>query len=211
MRPLIMDFTEIAVNTIPSLEPVYEFGSFQVPGQEGIADLRKYFQGKEFVGCDMREGLGVDKVINLHNIDLPDESVGTVVTLDTLEHVEYPNKAMDEVYRILKPGGMAIIASVMNFHIHDYPHDYWRFTPEAFRSLLKPFSSSFVGSAGRKDFPHTVVGIGFKDYEPNLDEFMIKYNEWEKSQNSSKLSFKNIRRLLMPAIFSRKCRRALIE
>ena len=211
MRPLLMDFTEIAISTIAPQEPIYEFGSLQVPGQEGIADLRKYFQGKEFVGCDMREGPGVDKVLNLHAIDLPSESVGTVVSLDTLEHVEYPNKAMDEVYRILKPGGMAIISSVMNFHIHDYPHDYWRFTPEAFRSLLKPFSSSFVGSAGRKEFPHTVVGIGFKDFEPNLDDFMLKYNEWEKSQSAIKLSFENIRRLLMPAIFSKKCRKALIE
>jgi hypothetical protein len=55
-----------------------------------------------------------------------------------------------------------VLSSVMNFPIHDYPYDYWRFTPEAFKSILKPFSSAFVGFAGTDDFPHTVVGIGFK-------------------------------------------------
>ena len=70
----------------------------------------------------------------------------------------------------------------MNFPIHDYPYDYWRFTPEAFRSLLKPFTSSFVDFAGEGDFPHTVVGIGFKGSIPKnaIDEFMRVCKSWKE-------------------------------
>ena len=98
------------------------------------------------------EGSGVDIVLNLHHINLSLESVGTVLILDTLEHVEFPRKAIEEIYRILKPCGILIISSVMNFPIHDYPYDYWRYTPEAFKSLLKPFTFSFVDLAGESNF-----------------------------------------------------------
>ena len=180
MRPQVKDFVEIIANSLPICEPIYEFGSFQTPGQKGFADLRTFFPGKEYVGCDMRQGPGVNLVLDLHDVDLPDETAGTVIAADTFEHVEYPRKAIDEIYRILKPDGMAVITSVMNFQIHSYPYDYWRFTPEAFKSLLKPFADSFVGYAGDKDFPHTVVGIGFKGHKPPLEEMEAGYKSWQK-------------------------------
>ena len=130
---------------------------------------------RKYIGCDIREGLGVDKILDLHNIDLPPESVGTVLCLDTLEHVEYPHKALKEIHRILKSDGIVVISSAMNFPIHDEPCDYWRFTPAAFTSLLKPFSDSFIGFVGIKSFPHTIVGIGFKGAKPSISKFRNKY------------------------------------
>lgn len=182
MRQSIKDLVRIAANSLPIREPIYEFGSLQVPSQVGFADLRPFFPNKEYVGCDMRAGTGVDKILNLHDIDLPSESVGTVFSLDTLEHVEYPHIALKEIHRILHPDGIAVITSVMKFVIHDHPHDYWRFTPEAFKSLLKPFSSSFVGYAGEPNFPHTVVGIGFKGQRPDTTVFEDQFMRWHASQ-----------------------------
>jgi SAM-dependent methyltransferase len=180
VRQDIREFVSVAARTLPIKEPIYEFGSLRVPGQEALADLRPLFPGREYVGADMREGTGVDKVLDLHDIDLPSESVGAVLCLDTLEHVEYPKKALEEIHRILKPDGIAIISSTMCTRIHNHPSDYWRFTPEAFRSILKPFSDSFVGSAGDKGLPDIVVGIGFKGATPQLSEFNRSYRLWEK-------------------------------
>jgi SAM-dependent methyltransferase len=182
MRNYIKEFVKICAKTLPITEPVYEFGSLQVPGQEGFANLRPLFPGKEYVGCDMQEGLGVDRILNLHNIDLPGDTAGTVLLMDTLEHVEYVRKAVEEVHRILKPNGILVASSVMKFPIHDFPYDYWRFTPEAFKSLLKPFDFSFVSFAGNKKFPHTVVGVGFKASiaQDQMNDFMIKFERWKK-------------------------------
>lgn len=182
MRQSIKDFVSIAAASLPIHEPIYEFGALQVPGQEGFADLRPLFPGREYVGADVRAGLGVDVLLDLHDIDLPAESVGTVLCLDTLEHVEYPHRALEEIHRILKPAGLAVISSVMNFQIHDYPQDYWRFTPEAFRSILKPFVGSFVGFAGDEGFPHTIVGIGFKGPVTRLAEFLSRYEDWRNHE-----------------------------
>jgi SAM-dependent methyltransferase len=199
VRETIKDFVSIAAATLPIEGPIYEFGSLQVPGQEAFADLRRFFPKMDYRGADMREGPGVDVVLNLHNIDLPSESVGAVLCLDTLEHVEYPHRAMEEIHRILKPGGIAVISSVMDFPIHDFPYDYWRFTPEAFKSILKPFTGCFVGFAGKKDFPHTVVGVGFKGTIPPQTALVERYESWQKSQRFL-LLLKKIVKFVTPSI-----------
>lgn len=182
MNILNKEFVKICTETFSISEPIYEFGSLQVPAQVGFADLRPLFPNKRYIGADMRSGPGVDAILNLHQIELPSRSVGTVLILNTLEHVEFPRKAIEESDRILKPEGILIITSHMNFPIHNYPHDYWRFTPEGFSSLLKPFASGFVGWAGKERFPHTVVGIGFKAtkiQEDVMNQFLLRYGPWK--------------------------------
>ncbi len=180
MRVLVKEFVQLVTETLPVPEPIYEFGALQVPGQEGFADLRPLFPGRQYVGCDLRAGPGVDQVLDLHRIALADGTAGTVLLLDTLEHVEFFWLAVEEVRRILKPGGLLVLSSVMDFPIHDYPADYWRFTPEGFRALLRPFDPAFVGYAGEPDAPHTVVGLGYRGAEVSLEAFLARYREWQR-------------------------------
>jgi SAM-dependent methyltransferase len=190
MREIILQFAKICADNLPTDEPIYEFGSLRVPGQENIASISRFYPGKKYIGADMRQGLGVDVILNLHQIGLPPETSGTVLVYDTLEHVEYPRKALEEIHRILKPDGIVIISSVMKFPIHDYPNDYWRFTPEGFRSLLNIFNYSFVESAGEEKEPHTVVAIGFKGYVSDelKNRLPALFAEW-KSQWSYPMFF----------------------
>ena len=162
MRKETRAFVEAVVSVIPIPEPVVEIGALQIEGQEKYADLRPFFAGKEFIGCDMREGPGVDRIENLHELKFEDNSVGTMILLDTMEHVRYPFKAMQEVHRVLKPGGVLLMTSVMLCPIHAYPSDYWRFTPEAFNVLLEPFETAQVFSDRPALFPRSVYGLGIK-------------------------------------------------
>jgi SAM-dependent methyltransferase len=45
------------------------------------------------------------------NIPLPDESADTVVSLETIEHVADPARFLDEVARILRPGGRLVLST----------------------------------------------------------------------------------------------------
>jgi SAM-dependent methyltransferase len=208
MRESIKHFVKICSETLPISEPIYEFGAFQVERQEGFADLRPLFPGKKYVGADLRKGPGVDVLLDLHDIDLPSESVGTVLILDTLEHVEYPRKAIENAHTILKEDGIVIITSVMNFAIHDYPQDYWRFTPEAFRSLLKQFAYSFVDALGNPLFPHTILGLGLKSlgHRDLVSEFLRQYEGWKKTSIQKDCEppvwKKLIKSLLPPILFA---------
>lgn len=185
MQKHVRNFVEIAVKTLPLAAPVYEFGARHVQPEKPEADLRSLFAGREFVGCDFCGGPGVDRILDLHDIDLPDKSVGTVIALVTLEHVEYRRRAMSEIFRVLHEGGIAIVSSVMNFPIHGFPNDYWRFTPQGLRSLLEDFDDAFVGSCGSNPgFPQTIVGIGFKGARPDTDAFERAYSSWESWNNN---------------------------
>lgn len=176
MRPMVKKFVGICSHVLSLQEPIYEFGSYQVPGHKGFADLRSFFPNKKYVGADIRKGEGVDVIMDLNRTYLDAESVGTVLCLDTFEHVEFLREAVEEVHRILKPQGFFIVSSVMHCPIHDN-HDYWRFTPEGFESLLKPFISSFVDFIGNPRFPHTVVGVASKSLIPDSskNEFMKQF------------------------------------
>lgn len=163
MRQSVKDYLARIILRFPPLEPIYEIGSYRVEGQEEFADLRPFFTGKLYVGCDMREGLGVDRIEDAHCLKIKKSSVGTVLIFDTLEHVEDVHQAMTEIYRVLKPGGMVIMSSVMKFPIHDYPSDYWRFTPKAFELLLKRFFIHEVEYDGDPQFPEGIYGFGIKE------------------------------------------------
>lgn len=156
------EFLKLVAEAINLPEPIIEIGSYQVAGQEELADLRPLFPGKSYTGCDMRSGNGVDRIENVECLSFADESIGTIICMDTLEHVKNIMQAKNEMHRVLKNDGYLVISSVMHHPIHDYPYDYWRFTPEAFNFLLEQYSSKIVFYQGFHNFPHTVFGIGAK-------------------------------------------------
>jgi ubiquinone/menaquinone biosynthesis C-methylase UbiE len=74
-------------------------------------------------------------------LPFPDNYFDYVVSDQVLEHVEgNPQQAVDETYRILKHGGVAVHTTCFFYGIHDSPKDFWRFSPEALAFLCKRFS-----------------------------------------------------------------------
>lgn len=175
MRQLIKDFIKICNETLPIKEPIYEFGALQVSGQFG--DLRPFFSNKKYIGSDIVQGPGVDIILDLHNINLPDGSAGTALLMDTIEHVEYPRIAIKEIHRVLEPNGLLIMSSHTFARIHNHPNDYWRFTPEGFRSLLQGFSSVLISSTGDQRCPDAVVAIAYKHGQ--IPDLTVKLKSWQ--------------------------------
>lgn len=168
MRPVVIEFARDVAESFPIASPLVEIGSRAAEGQEAIADVRGIFGATEYIGCDIQPGPGVDRVEDVHHLTFADESVGTVVALETLEHVADPIRAVEEMYRILRPGGVLAISSLMFFPIHEHPWDYWRFTPQGFELLLRPFESRLVVAQGFHALPEGVFGVGVKGPSPGL-------------------------------------------
>jgi hypothetical protein len=163
MRPNVRAFLELCAGVLPCPEPVVEIGSKIVAGQEDLADLRPLFPGKTFIGCDLEFGPGVDRIEDVHDLTFKDGEVGTFVLADTLEHVADPIRGARELRRSLsRKRGLLLATSAMRLPIHESPNDYWRFTPEAFRSLCKGFGFAAVLYSGDPAFPHSVcIVAGF--------------------------------------------------
>jgi len=162
MRTTLFKLLKALTDVAQFPEPIYEFGAYRVAGQERRGSVRDYFGRMQFVGCDMRAGPGVDRIEDLHNLSLPDESIGTALLFDTIEHVREPWRAMAEIHRCLRPAGIVVMTSHMYFPIHAHPEDYWRFTDRGFASLLQRFNIISIESCGLSKLPHTIVGIAAK-------------------------------------------------
>lgn len=162
MRGNVLELVRVIAAHVDLPEPIVEIGSYQVPDQPYPSDLRPFFAGKQFIGCDARQGPGVDRIEDVHALSFVDGSVGTILMMETLEHVADPIRALQQVRRVLRPEGFAVLSSCMDTPVHDHPSDYWRFTPQGFDLLVKDLSPRRVFLQGHPLFPHTVAAIARK-------------------------------------------------
>src|SRR4051812_19215612 len=94
--------------TLPG--PILEVGSRAVVGQEDLANVRTMFPGRTYLGLDTQPGPDVDIVGSVEELPFPTGSIGTVLALNTLEHVPHFWRAFDEVHRVLRPDGALLVA-----------------------------------------------------------------------------------------------------
>ena len=75
------------------------------------------------------------------SLPFSDRSFDFVVSDQVLEHVEGdPQQAINESWRVLRPGGIAVHTTCFINPVHSCPKDYWRFTPDALKLLGKKFT-----------------------------------------------------------------------
>lgn len=67
-----------------------------------------------------------------------------------MEHVENPFKAVEELYRVLKPGGKVLVSIpfIWPYHAASRYKDYWRFSEDGLRVLFNKFSKIEIVKAG---------------------------------------------------------------
>ncbi|MEJ2402734.1 MAG: methyltransferase domain-containing protein [Candidatus Thiodiazotropha sp.] len=127
--------------------------------KKGRSTLHKAWvpHAQEYLGTDFQAGEDVDIVGDLHTLSqvTGEGRFDVVISCSTLEHVQYPWLAVEEISRILSLGGLIAVQTHHAFPLHAYPQDYWRYTTEALASLFCP-------SAGFE-----VLGISY-DFKSHL-------------------------------------------
>ncbi|HWP49031.1 MAG TPA: methyltransferase domain-containing protein [Candidatus Limnocylindrales bacterium] len=144
------------------LDPVVEIGSLFLPGYEKLSNLRPYFKGLNYIGCDIRRGLGVDLIVDAHTLSFTDGSVGTVLLFEILEHLPHPEKAIAEARRILRDDGLLALSVPFNYRLHGFPTDYWRFTSSGVYTLLADFPDKVIFALGPKVKPAFIFAVAAK-------------------------------------------------
>ncbi len=114
------------------------------------------FSGKKFIKQDMRDfdPPCIDIVCDITDMKtVASNSVGLVLNMESLQHNAYPQKALDEIYRVLKPGGLLVLTTHMFWPVMHHPKDYWRFCPHGLELLLSKFKIEDYTMEGDENHP----------------------------------------------------------
>jgi SAM-dependent methyltransferase len=78
-------------------------------------------------------------VADAHAIPVADGAVDAVVIQAVLEHVLRPEMVVQEIWRVLRPGGLVYAETPFLQQVHEGPYDFTRFTESGHRYLFRRF------------------------------------------------------------------------
>jgi SAM-dependent methyltransferase len=117
---------------------VISIGSGDDRDGEG-ATYRDYFpSASSYTTSEVVEGFPVDMVVDIRSMpEILDGSYDCVFCSGVLEHVDDFRTGLDEMTRILKPGGILLLGLPFRQGLHMQPFDFWRFTEYGIRHMLE--------------------------------------------------------------------------
>lgn len=129
------------IETMPLQPPILEIGSRREPDNAAFFDYRTLFPADtRYVGIDIEAGDGVDRVCDLSEqnflLKMPLVTFQTVLCLSTLEHVRDPWTLARNLMDLLAPGAVVVVSAPFSWRLHEYPDDFWRFSPSGLRALF---------------------------------------------------------------------------
>lgn len=80
----------------------------QIAPDPGLEGLFRNMQAIRYLSGDLHEPEALVR-LDLTNLDLPDACFDLVICIHVLAHISNDRKAMREIYRVLRPGGIALI------------------------------------------------------------------------------------------------------
>jgi SAM-dependent methyltransferase len=130
------EFLHHQLKTIPENSRVLDIGCFNKWPQQ-IAP-----KTTEYIGLDYYQTATEwyqskpDVYGNALALPIANSCIDGVICLDVIEHLESANIAFNEISRILKPDGFAIIRIPFIYPLHDTPRDFVRLTPYGIQELI---------------------------------------------------------------------------
>lgn len=116
-------------------------GEYVLDAGAGNAPYRSLFSSANYETADFEM---VDKkyypstyVCDLQSIPVEDERFHHVVFNQVMEHLPNPIAVLEELRRVLKPGGTMICTCPLFYAEHEQPYDFYRYTQFAHRYLFK--------------------------------------------------------------------------
>lgn len=98
---------------------------------------------EKYIGLDIENALEYDAEVKADytwdGISMPfqNEQFETAFGTEVLEHCPKPDLILNEVYRVLKSGGVFFFTVPFLWPLHEVPHDEYRYTPFSLKRLLQ--------------------------------------------------------------------------
>lgn len=130
-------------------------------------------------------------ISNVEKLPFLDESFDCVVSRQCLHYVEEIDKALEEVHRVLRPGGVFILAQIVPFDNVTKP--YWKQITEIHQPLRRWFKSA-------SDWDDVVTGVGLTKKDSATCSHRSSLKKWlRKYEISNEAVIEKMRSLLLSA------------
>jgi SAM-dependent methyltransferase len=132
----ISRFMEFTSKEIGSSDKILDAGA-------GTCPYKKYFSHAQYESTDVENPPDNHSeakhafLCSLDNIPKQNDFYHAIINTQVLEHVEYPQKVIDEFYRIMKPGGKLFLTAPQGWGVHGAPFHFFNFTKYGLESLFK--------------------------------------------------------------------------
>ena len=128
---------------LPRNPVIYDIGAKHARG--------KYFgdppRGATIICTDIEPGPDVDVVADAQDMpQIPTETADCIFLVSVLQHIPAPQKAIDEAFRVLRPGGILYVNVPFIFIYHRDPDDFNRFSARGLEVLCSRFEQIATGS-----------------------------------------------------------------
>jgi SAM-dependent methyltransferase len=131
-----------------------------------------------YVNLDLFAVPGVDVAADAEQLPFPSGVFARVECDAVLEHVRDPVKVMDEIYRVLTPGGYAHLVTPFCHPFHEYPKDYRRFTLDGLKVLG---SRMQVVAEGWRTGPTATMLVMTLEYV----KMLLPFRAWRRTESSA--------------------------
>lgn len=112
---------------------------------------------KDVINIDIYPFQGTLMAADAQKLPFKDSSCDAAICETSLEHIKSPSLAVQEIHRILKNNGLIYITVPFIQGFHDSPSDYYRWTKEGIRELLKNFEEKEIGIYGGPTYAFTSI------------------------------------------------------
>lgn len=131
---------------------IYDFGCGEKPYQVFVGN-------HEYIGIDIdTENKMADIYSDIKNVPIEDGVADIVVSFYALEHVDDPQKVLNEKFRILKKNGRLFMLVPLYWEEHEQPYDFFRFTRYGIEAMMKKAGFKNIKVVEVNTFP-SILGI----------------------------------------------------
>lgn len=123
----------------------------------GESRYAQYFPNR--VGVDFIKQRDVDVLADAHALPFDSSAFSVAVSTEMLEHAKNPQRVVDEIRRILRPGGKLILTTRFVFPIHEAPNDFFRFTKYGLAHIFREWAHVKIEA---DTTPFEAIGVLFQ-------------------------------------------------
>ncbi len=125
-------------------------GTIILDAGAGECAYKRYFSHCQYRSVDLAVGdeewnyQHLDYIAPLDDLPMGDNEFDAVLSTQVLEHLSKPQQSVNELYRVLKKGGVLYLTAPMAQAEHQVPYDFFRYTSYGLQHLLSEAGFSLI-------------------------------------------------------------------